>query len=133
MPSPPQPTPEPDAATRYALGIAFKQMGIPEEAIKELTLAAQAPELMLDACATLALCLKDAGRYDQAITQLEEASQHPQCTGDKARSLLYELGLLYKLTDRVDRALQIFEAMADYQDVRDHIQDLRAPQVAPAQ
>lgn len=133
VPSPPQPTPEPDAATRYALGIAFKQMGIPEEAIRELTLAAQAPELMLDACATLALCLKDAGRYDQAITQLEEASQHPQCTGDKARSLLYELGLLYKLTDRVDRALQIFEAMADYQDVRDHIQDLRAPQVAPAQ
>lgn len=106
-------------------------MGIPEEAIEELKLSAQTPEFLLDSCIALALCLKDLRQYDSAIAQLQEASRHPHCVGDKARHLQYELGLLYKISDRPDQALRIFEAIADYQDVRDILADLRAPQSTP--
>ncbi len=132
VPAPP-PVVDPEPATRYALGVAFRQMGIPDEAIEELKLAAKEPEFLLDSCIMLALCLKDLGRHQQAIAQLEEASRHPQCTGEKSRALQYELGLLYKLTDNVDRALHILEGIADFQDVRDHLNDLRTPQTSPAQ
>lgn len=129
----PVPAIEPEPATRYALGIAFRQMGIPEEAIEELKLSAQAPEFLLDSCIALALCLKDLRRYDPAIAQLQEASRHPNCVGDKARHLQYELGLLYKLSDRPDQAFRIFEAIADYHDVREILADLRASQSTPVQ
>ncbi len=129
----PGPIPEPDPATRYTLGIAFKNMGLPEEAIEELTLAGKDPAIWLDASVAVALCQKDLGRYSQAIAQLEETCRHPQATGDKARSIQYELALLYKATDAIEKALHIFDAIADYQDVRDHINELRQPQTTPAQ
>ncbi len=129
----PVPAIEPEPATRYALGIAFRQMGIPEEAIEELKLSAQAPEFLLDSCIALALCLKDLRQYDSAIAQLQEASRHPHCVGDKARHLQYELGLLYKISDRPDQALRIFEAIADYHDVREILADIRASQSTPVQ
>lgn len=129
----PVPAIEPEPATRYALGIAFRQMGIPEEAIEELKLSAQAPEFLLDSCIALALCLKDLRQYDPAIAQLQEASRHPHCVGDKARHLQYELGLLYKISDRPEQALRTFETIADYQDVREILADLRAPQSSPVQ
>lgn len=129
----PLPVIEPEPATRYALGIAFRQMGIPDEAIEELKLAAKAPEFLLDSCIALALCLKDLKHYEPAIAQLQEASRHPNCVGEKARQLQYELGLLYKMTDRIDRAMQIFDGIADYHDVREILADLRAAQSTPVQ
>lgn len=129
----PVPAIEPEPATRYALGIAFRQMGIPEEAIEELKLSAQAPEFLLDSCIALALCLKDLRQYDPAIAQLQEASRHPHCVGEKARLLQYELGLLYKISDRPEQALRTFEAIADYHDVREILADLRASQSTPVQ
>lgn len=124
---------EPDPGTRYAMGVAFRNMGISDEAIEELKLSGKQPELLLDACIMIALCLKDLGKFAQAIAQMEEASRHPHCTGDKARSVLYELGLLYRVADKTEQALKTFEAIADYQDARDHLNDLRAPQAAPVQ
>ncbi len=122
---------EPDPGTRYAMGVAFRNMGIPDEAIEELKRSGKQPELLLDACIMIALCLKDLGKVAQAIAQMEEASRHPHCTGDKARSVLYELGLLYRLAEKPEQALKVFEGIADYQDVRDHLNDLRSPQAAP--
>ncbi len=124
---------EPDPATRYAMGVAFRNMGIPDEAIEEFKLCGKQPELLLDACIMIALCLKDLGKVAQGIAQMEEASRHPHCTGDKARNVLYELGLLYRLADKPEQALKVFEMIADYQDVRDHLNDLRSPQAAPVQ
>lgn len=134
-PVPPEPpvANEADPGTRYAMGVAFRNMGIPGEAIEELKLSGKQPELLLDACMMIALCLKDLGKVAQAIAQMEEASRHPHCTGDKARSVLYELGLLYRLADKPEQALKVFEIIADYQDVRDHLNELRSPQAAPVQ
>ena len=87
----------------------------------------------MEASVAVALCQKDLGRYSQAIAQLEETCHHPQAAGDKARSIQYELALLYKVTDAIEKALHIFDTIADYQDVRDHINELRQPQTAPAQ
>ncbi|GKS58755.1 hypothetical protein YTPLAS18_22820 [Nitrospira sp.] len=127
------PSQEPDPATRYALGIAFRNMGIYEEAIDELKVAEQQADLWLDSSVAIALCLKDLGQLASAIERLEEACRHPQTTGDKSRPIQYELALLYKASDAHEKALRVFDEIADYQDAREHIAELRAPQSAPVQ
>lgn len=127
------PSHEPDPATRYALGIAFRNMGIHDEAIEELKMAEQQPELWLDSSVAIALCLKDLGQLAAAIERLEEACRHPQTIGDKSKPIQYELALLYKSTDAHEKAIRVFDEIADYQDVREYLAELRAPESAPVQ
>ncbi|MFO0773756.1 MAG: tetratricopeptide repeat protein [Nitrospiraceae bacterium] len=124
---------EPEPVTRYALAVALRQMGLPEEAIEELKIAAKTPELLFDVCVTLSLCLKDLGRLDQAIAQLEEASRHPACVDEKARGLQYELALIYLQAERFDRAQALLQTLGAYQDAAELLADIRAGQSIPVQ
>lgn len=121
-----------DYQAHFQLGLAFKNMGIPEEALEEFQVSAKNPSFYLDSCLMVSQCLGALKRHKEAIAQLEEAVQHPDCTGDKARLARYELGLLYKAESHVEQALQIFESIADFADARDHLEDLRHQQTAPS-
>ncbi|MGE3152547.1 MAG: tetratricopeptide repeat protein [Nitrospiraceae bacterium] len=121
-----------DHQVHYQLGIAFKNMGIPEEALAEFQVSVTNPQLYLDSCLMVSQCLRALTRHQEAIAQLEEALRHPDCAGDKARLMRYELGLLYKAESHVEKALKIFESIADFADARDHLEDLRQQQAAPS-
>ena len=113
---------EQDYETHYTLGVAYKDMGLLEEAIEELSLAAKGTECALDASIMLAACLKDQGTNRAAIPCLEQALADPRCKGEKAVSVRYELGILYEAEGRFDRAIRILETIPTFQDVPKRIE-----------
>jgi tetratricopeptide (TPR) repeat protein len=65
-PAPPQPADDIDPDTHYTLGIAYKNMGLLNEAKEEFALAMKGPDVFLDACLMTAVCLKEQEQYDMA-------------------------------------------------------------------
>ena len=116
---------EQDYETHYTLGVAYKDMGLLEEAIEELRHAAKGNECALDASIMLAACLKEQGTNRAAISYLEQALADPRCQGEQAVSVRYELGVLYEAEGRFDRALRILETIPTFQDVPQRIERMK--------
>ena len=117
---------EQDYETHYTLGVAYKDMGLLEEAIEELSLAAKGTECALDAYIMLAACLKEQGVNRAAISYLEQALADPRCEGEKAVTARYELGILYEAEGRFDNALRILETIPTFQDVPQRIEWMKS-------
>ncbi|HET9846257.1 MAG TPA: tetratricopeptide repeat protein [Nitrospira sp.] len=114
-----------DADTHYTLGVAYKNMGLIEEAKEEFVLAMKGPEVFLDACLMTAVCLKEQERYDSASAQLERLLTDPRCQGAKAQAIRYELGLLYEMQQQWQLAATMFEAIPAFHDVPQRLAAIR--------
>jgi tetratricopeptide (TPR) repeat protein len=125
----PRPPQEPadgiDAETHYTLGVAYKNMGLVDEAKEEFALAMKGPEVFLDACLMTAVCLKDQQQYDLASAQLERLLTDPRCHGAKAQAIRYELGLLYEKQEQWQLATSMFEAIPTFHDVPERLAAIR--------
>jgi tetratricopeptide (TPR) repeat protein len=81
-----------DYQAHYDLGIAFKEMGLLDEAIAEFQKALRAPEGRLRTSEALGLCFFDKGQHAIAETVLRRAIESLE-GGDEAKiGLLYWLG-----------------------------------------
>ena len=56
-----------DYDTHYNLGIAYKEMGLLEDAIREFELTARAPQLEINALMMMGLCMLERGSTDDAL------------------------------------------------------------------
>ena len=82
---------EADFQAHYDLGVAFKEMGLLDEAIAELQKALRAPEGKLRTSEALGVCFVEKGAYVVAESILRRALDLP-ASGDQER-----LGILYWL------------------------------------
>lgn len=82
---------ETDFQSHYDLGVAFKEMGLLDEAIAEFQKALRAPEGKLRTSEALGVCFHDKGAFGVAESILRRALELPS-TGDQER-----LGILYWL------------------------------------
>jgi len=82
---------EGDFQSHYDLGVAFKEMGLLDEAIAELQKALRAPDGKLRSSEALGVCFLDKGAYVVAESILRRALDLP-ASGDQER-----LGILYWL------------------------------------
>ena len=122
-----------DADTHYTLGIAYKNMGLVNEAKEEFALAMKGPDVFLDACLMTAVCLKEQDHYDLASAQLERLLTDPRCQGAKAQAIRYELGLLYEKQQQWQLATTMFEAIPTFHDVPQRLAAIRTvPKTASA-
>ncbi|ODT46068.1 MAG: hypothetical protein ABS70_01735 [Nitrospira sp. SCN 59-13] len=122
----PAPLAEPvDAETRYALGMAYKDMGLCEEAKEEFILSMKDSGFFVDSCLMMALCCKEQGRPDQAIQLLERLISDSRCRGGNAQLVRYELALLYETTGARDRALTMYQSIPSFHDVPRRVEALR--------
>lgn len=126
------PAPEPDYEAHYILGVAFKNMGIYEEAMEEFHYAQADETFYLDACLMTALCLKAQRLYRQAIRGLEAVLSDPRCQGAKGQAIRYELGMLYEMESQWDDALKTYQMIPSFHDVAQRLDSLRskAPSVS---
>lgn len=124
--APVSPVVEPvDAETRYALGMAYKDMGLCEEAKEEFILSMKDSGFFVDSCLMMALCCKEQGRPDQAIQLLEKLISDSRCRGGNAQLVRYELALLYETTGARDRALIMYQSIPSFHDVPRRVEALR--------
>jgi Flp pilus assembly protein TadD len=120
-----EPADDIDAETHYTLGVAYKNMGLVNEAKEEFALAMKGAEVFLDACLMTAVCLKEQEEYDSASAQLELLLADPRCQGAKAQAIRYELGLLYEKQQQWQLATTMFEAIPTFHDVPQRLAAMR--------
>jgi tetratricopeptide (TPR) repeat protein len=117
-----------DSDVHYTLGVAFKNMGLLDEAREEFALSMEGSDLFLDSCLMTAVCLKEQGQGKAASAQLEQLVNDPRCDGAKAQAIRYELGLLYETQEQWQKAAAIFESIPTFHDVPKRLEALRGSQ-----
>jgi tetratricopeptide (TPR) repeat protein len=113
-----------DAETRYALGMAYKDMGLLEEAKEEFLLSMKDSGFFVDSSLMMGLCVKEQGQSDQAIQLLEKLIADSRCRGGNAQLVRYELGLLYEKMGSWDRAISMYQSIPSFHDVPRRLESL---------
>ncbi|MGH7233582.1 MAG: tetratricopeptide repeat protein, partial [Nitrospiraceae bacterium] len=103
--------------THYELGLAYKDMGLLDEAIEEFHIALHAHDCFLESSSMLAACLKEKGEPTAARECLEQAIADSRCGGDKAVALRYELGVMYETEGLLDKAADVLLTIPHFLDV----------------
>lgn len=119
-----------DYDTRYNLGIAYKEMGLLDEAIAEFQLAAKDEVRGLECCSMLGLCFIEKGMPDIAIKWFSKGLDIPGRRDEEYHGLRYDLAQAYEAANQRDRALQLFIEVyrenARFRDVGERIRELQA-------
>jgi pilus assembly protein FimV len=127
---------EEDPETHYNLGVAFREMGLLDEAIGELQKVCQTvdrghpfPQIM-QTYTWLAQCFLDKGVPEAAIRWYEQALKLPDLDQDTRLALHYELGSSYEVANDKNAALQhfmeVYGSNIDYRDVSERIKALKS-------
>ena len=115
-----------DPETHYMLGMAYKNMGLLDEAKEEFSLSMKSQDFFLDSCLMLGVCSKEQGDSQSASEQLEALLKNPKCQGAKAQAIRYELGLLYEAQQQWSLAAAIYETIPTFHDVPQRLELARA-------
>src|SRR5205085_12477639 len=84
-----------DYDTHYNLGIAYKEMGLIDEAIGEFQLASKDPKRSVECASMLGLCFLEKGMPQLAIKWYRKGLEIPEITEEEHVGLLYDLGSAY--------------------------------------
>ena len=125
-----------DPETHYNLGIAFREMGLMDEAIGELQKACQAfdrghpfPQI-LQTYTWLAHCFLETGVPEAAVRWYGKALHVPSIDGETRTALHYELAGAYEAAGDKPSALkyflEVYGSNIDYRDVSERIKALKS-------
>ena len=129
-------TADEDPETHYNLGVAFREMGLLDEAIAELQKVCNSIERghqfvqIVQTYTWLAQCFIDKGVPDAAIRWFEKALTIPGLDQEARLAIHYELGSACEAAQDKPAALRHFTAVyggnIDYRDVGERIQVLKS-------
>jgi len=125
-----------DPETHYNLGIAFREMGLLDEAIGELQKTCQAVDhghrfsQTMQTYTWLAQCFLDKGVPQAAIRWYDKALTAPGVDEDARTALHYELAAAYETAGDKPSALkhfmEVYGRNIDYRDVAERIKPLKS-------
>ena len=118
--------PPPDYEAHFTLGVAYKNMGLLQEAREEFDHSKKGESYYLDSSLMTALCYKEEGYLGQALTELELVLADPRCHGTKGQAIRYELGLLYEAEAQWGKAVATFQSIPSFHDVPQRLAALKA-------
>jgi tetratricopeptide (TPR) repeat protein len=126
-----------DLETHYNLGIAFREMGLLEEAISEFQKVAKASDrgrafrYTMQCCTLLGLAFMEKGQPAIAAIWYERALQTPGNDPESVLALRYDLGVAQESAGEPVAALksfsQVYAMNIDYRDVAERIAALQKP------
>jgi len=126
-----------DLETHYNLGIAFREMGLVDEAISEFQKVAKATEngkpfrYVMQCCTLLGLAFTEKGQPGIAAIWYERALRVPGIEPESILALRYDLGVAQESAGEPGAALksfsQVYAMNIDYRDVADRIAALQKP------
>jgi len=117
---------EDDAATHYDLGIAYREMGLLDDAVGEFELAARAPQKAADALFVIGLVRAEQGRADDALDALERAVHAPLATPEQRAAAEYQRGVILDERGRGAEALAAFSRSRAHGGGADDVDDRSA-------
>ncbi len=121
-----------DVDTHYNLGVAYKEMGLLDDAIGEFTLTPEGVPKFVQSRYMLGLCYMEKGEYDNAIGELQNALNCSESTGEDEQSRIgmhYDLGLAYQGAGNISSALSEFQKVQsirpEYRDTKAKLKELK--------
>ena len=113
---------ESDAATHYDLGVAYKEMGLFNDAVSEFELASRDPMRDCVCQSMIGMIHLQLGSIDAAIDAFIRGLHASVKTREQELALTYEIGDAYELRRAPDQALYYFQRVAriepSYKDMR---------------
>src|ERR1700674_411780 len=126
-----------DLETHYSLGIAFREMGLLEEAISEFQKVAKANahgrafRYTMQCCTLLGLAFMEKGQPAIAAIWYERALETPGNDPESTLALRYDLGVAQESAGEPEAALksfsQVYAMNIDYRGVAERIAALQKP------
>jgi tetratricopeptide (TPR) repeat protein len=126
-----------DLETHYNLGVAFREMGLLEEAIGEFQKVAKASDrgkafrYAMQCSTLLGLAFMEKGQPSIAAIWYERALLTPGIDSESKLALRYDLGVAQESAGDMDAALksfsQVYAVNIDYRDVAERIASLQKP------
>ncbi len=100
---------EDDTDTHFDLGIAYKEMGLIDDAISEFEISAKSPKRSCTALTMVGMCHLEKGDVPKAVGFFERALGQPGKSAAEELALNFEIGNAYELTGQLEKALAHFE------------------------
>ncbi len=119
-----------DTGAHYDLGIAYKEMGLVNDAIGEFEVAMAAPEREAECATMIALCYQQLGDNEKAVEYYRKGLESQSCSADNALNSNFELGCLFESMGDIRNAAlhfkKVIEHDKNYRDVGERIRSLKA-------
>ena len=126
---------EGDYETHYHLAIAYKEMGLMEESIREfqdainMVRADDGTRRFFQCCNLLGHCFMEQGMPNLALMWYRRALETPNLNDEEKQALLYETANAYEIGGETPKAVEFFEQIyavnVDYRDVSSRLESLR--------
>jgi tetratricopeptide (TPR) repeat protein len=121
-----------DTGTHYNLGVAYKEMGLLEDAIAEFVMTREGESIFVQSKYMLGLCYMEMGEYQNAVDEIMNALNYGMSRGmtDQERiPMQYDLGLAYQGFGNIKEAISEFQQVSDvdprYRDTAAKLKELR--------
>jgi tetratricopeptide (TPR) repeat protein len=119
---------EEDADTHFNLGIAYREMGLLPEAVREFQVASRDAAYFVESCSNIGVCYQEQGMWSEATEWYQKALVAPDITPEARVGLRYDLAAAYQSAGDVEQAFDIFEEIvaggSSYRDVVDRLASL---------
>ncbi len=99
---------EEDSETHYNLGIAYKEMGLIDDAIKEFQTARNDPKRLNQSLTMLGVCYMEKGLYSLAIDVFSSAIKDIDNKDESCWALKYDLAEAYEKNNNLKEALDLY-------------------------
>jgi tetratricopeptide (TPR) repeat protein len=130
-----QQVPADDTQSHYDLGVAYKEMGLVDDAIREFGAAADDPGRECVCRSMIGMILIERGKVSEAIDAFMQGLQANVKAPEQEVALYYEIGAAYESLKRTKEALTYFQKVArrnsTYRDVQERVRRLSKVDVKP--
>jgi pilus assembly protein FimV len=125
-----KPIEDSDADTHFDLGLAYKEMGLFDEAIKAFLKVLTSSRREVQSHMMIGLCHREQGNLSEAINQFKAGLYVEKITTPEKFGLYYEIGSCYEDLEDPQEALYYYEMVLKkehgYRDVTERVARIRA-------
>src|SRR5437899_9065905 len=118
-----------DYETHYNLGIAYKEMGLVDEAIGEFQYAARDPARTVECCEILGLCFREKGMPQLALKWYQKGLDMPNLGEHEGAGLRYDVAEVFREQGDYKKAMQLYTEVygldSTYRDVAGKIKEMK--------
>jgi tetratricopeptide (TPR) repeat protein len=118
-----------DSETHYNLGIAYKEMGLVDDAIKVFQTLSQDPNYFIQSSTMLGICFVEKENYDLAIESFTKALMKTDPNDESAWGLRFELAQAHESNGNIKEAMQLYEEVHNwdpsFRDISEKLDDLK--------
>jgi len=120
---------EEDSETHYNLGIAYKEMGLIDDAIKEFQTSRDDPKRFLQSSTMLGVCYMEKGVFSLAVDVLSGALERIDPSDESYWAVKYDLAEAYERDNNPQKALDLYTEVfgwnAGFRNVSDKVSQLK--------